>query len=196
MISEAIKKSGKEIIGFVASYKSTGTVFCNLEDLGDEQVLSKYSPESILLANGVGAIPHQDQRWKLASRLREKGYVFLKIIHPSSCIASDVKLAEGVQVMAGSVIQPGTRVGKDSIINTGVLLDHDCTVSSNCHLAPGVVFSGGVKVGEGTHIGTGTSVIQGISIGANSIIAAGSVIYKNVPDDVTFIQKRHLELNR
>ena len=81
MVSEAIKKSGKEIIGFVASDKPTGTVFCNLEDLGDEQVLSKYSPESILLANGVGAIPHQDQRWKLASRLREKGYVFLKIIH-------------------------------------------------------------------------------------------------------------------
>ncbi len=191
VVADVLLNSGKNLIGFAAPHKPPGTKFFNLEVLGDEKILSKYPPENILLANGVGAMPYQDQRWKLASRVREKGYSFLTTIHPSSVVAKDVELEEGVQIMAGSVIQPGTRVGRDSIINTGVLLDHDCTISSNCHLAPGVVLSGSVKIGEGSHIGTGTSVIQSISIGKNCVIAAGSIIYKNIPDSSIIIQKRH-----
>ena len=191
IVAEALLKLGHEIIGFAVSGKSPRTTFCGFTVLGDDDVFLKYLPDGIMMVNGVGAMPHQRQRWQLASRMSERGYSFLTTIHPSTVIAGDVELAEGVQVMAGAVIQPGARVGRDSIINTGVLLDHDCTISANCHLASGVVLSGGVNVGEGAHIGTGTSVIQNISIGINAIVAAGSVIYKNVPDGVTLIQKRY-----
>jgi len=47
--------------------------------------------------------------------------------------------------MARAVLQPGSKVRGNSIINTGVLLDHDCDVDLNCYLALGVV-SSGVKI--------------------------------------------------
>jgi len=194
VISEALNRSGTEILGFVAPDKNPGTLFMGRKILGDDQFINTFSPDDVLLANGIGALPGNKLRWLLAERMRRQGYSFISIFHPSAIIAMDVKFAEGVQVMAGAVIQPGTQVGRDSIINTGVLLDHDCKISENCHLAPGVVCSGNVKVGTGVHIGTGTSVIQNITIEKNAVVASGSVVYKDIANDMTFMQLHQINL--
>ncbi|MCP4275858.1 MAG: acetyltransferase [Gammaproteobacteria bacterium] len=190
VVANALKLLGQEIVGFVAAEIKQGSEFLGSSVLGDEQVLNSFLPDDVVLANGIGAMPNNNARWRVAAQMRERGYSFTSVIHPSVVIAQDVDLDEGVQVMAGSIIQPGVRVGRDTIINTGVLLDHDCRVGEECHLAPGVVCSGSVHVGEGAHLGTGTVVIQNISIGGNSVVAAGSVIYRDVPESTTFIQTR------
>lgn len=194
VIAETLNQSGLKVLGIVAPDIEPGKIVFGSRVLGDDDLISTYSPDDVVLANGIGALPRHNLRWRLASTMRNKGYTFITIIHPSAVIAGDVDLSEGVHVMAGSVIQPGTRIGLDSIINTGVLIDHDCRVGKNCHLAPGVVFSGGVRVDDGTHIGTGSSVIQNIFIGKNSIVAAASAIYKDVPAGVTFMQVHHPRL--
>ena len=97
--------------------------------------------------------------------------------------------------MAGVIIQPGVKIGRNTIVNTGSIVDHDCTISDNCHIAPGVILNGGVSIGKNTHVGTGSSIIQSINIGSNSSIAAGSVIYKDVPDNTTLIQVESLKVN-
>ncbi len=196
VVAEALIQSGHEILGFVTPDLEPGTVLFGHSVLGDDDVINEFSPDNVMLANGVGALPYQNLRWRLASKMRKQRYKFLTIIHPLAIIASDVVLNEGVQVMAGSVVQPGTQIGQDSIINTGVLLDHDCSIGRNCHLAPGVACSGGVHVGKDSHLGTGTIVIQNISIGENSIVAAGSVIYKNVLRDVVFMQTHQSKLEK
>lgn len=190
VIAEALILSGNEILGFVTPEKELRAPFLGINVIGDDSIISTFSPHDVVLANGIGALPYQKLRWNLASRMRKQGYSFMTIVHPSAIISRDAVLAEGVQVMAGSVIQPGTQISRDCIINTGALIDHDCFIEECCHLAPGVVFSGGINVGEGTHIGVGTSVIQNISIGKNSVIAAGSLIFKDVPSEVIFMQKR------
>ncbi len=82
--------------------------------------------------------------------------------------------------MAGAVVNIGTRVKENSIINTNASVDHDCLIGAHVHIAPGVTLSGGVTVGEGSHIGTGASVMQGIEIGANVIVGAGAVVIDNI----------------
>jgi len=190
VVANALRLSGQDIVGFIAPELKQGREFLGSTVLGDEQVLNSFSPDDVVLVNGIGAMPDKDARWRVASQMRERGYSFASIIHPAAIIAPDVDLDEGVQVMAGSIIQPGVRVGRDTIINTGVLLDHDCQVEKECHLAPGVVCSGGVRVGEGVHLGTGSVVIQNVSIGRSSVIAAGSIIYRDVSESITFIQTR------
>lgn len=188
VIAEALNLSGVTILGFITPDKESGDKFCGLKVLGNDSVITKYDRDEIVLANGLGALPGHTMRWSLARQMRDWGYRFTAVIHPSAIISSSVTLAEGVQIMAGSVIQPNVKLGLDSIVNTGVLLDHDCNVSDNCHLAPGVVCSGDVIVKKNVHIGTGTKIIQGISIGENSVVAAGSILYKNVPANITFKQ--------
>jgi UDP-perosamine 4-acetyltransferase len=190
VIAEALRKSDREIIGLLTPDTPADTEACGSVVLGDESVLEGYSSNAIELANGIGAIPGNEARWKQAARMREMGYRFAQVIHPSAVIADDVLIEDGVQIMAGVVIQPGVVIGRDSIINTGVLLDHDCVIGEDCHIAPGVVSSGGVRVGNNTHLGTGAVIIQGISIGQGSVVAAGSIVYRDVPDGTTVIQKR------
>lgn len=184
VVAEMIRLLNLEILGFVTPDHVAGSVLNNSTVLGDDSIIFDYSVDDIDLVNGVGALPGQNLRWDITSEMREKGYHFITTIHPNAFVSTDVVLEEGVQVMAGAVIQSGTIIGRDSIINTGAIIDHDCIISANCHLAPGVICSGGVSVGANTHIGTGARTIQGINIGARSIIAAGSTIYKNVPADM------------
>ncbi|NOX49781.1 MAG: acetyltransferase [Gammaproteobacteria bacterium] len=188
VVAEALLQAGVNIVGYVDPGMPSGSECFGIRVLGDDSVLSSFAADDIVLVNGIGSMPGEQSRFEVASRMREKGFSFSKVIHPSAVIGGDVVLEEGVQVMAGVVIQPGTHVGQDTIINTGALIDHDCRIGSNCHIAPGVTLSGGVLVDVGAHLGTGATVIQNISIGKNSLVAAGSVVYKDLGRDVKYIQ--------
>lgn len=181
---------GREVIGITDVGLKKDDIFCEYKIMGDDEVIKSYETGKIELVNAIGSVPGNSLRWQIARRFFEAGYDFAKLVHPSAIVSADVEMSQGVQVMAGCVIQPGTCIGNSSIVNTGAIIDHDCNIEMNCHLAPGVTLSGTVSVGENTHIGTGTSVIQGVKIGRNCVIASGSVIYRDVPDNTHFIQKR------
>jgi sugar O-acyltransferase (sialic acid O-acetyltransferase NeuD family) len=190
VVAEALIESGHNILGVISPDKVIGSKYYGLKVLANDEKLLSFSPNDVILANGVGVIPGKTVRWELANRLRKQGFQFIQVIHPTAYIAKDVLLGEGVQVMAGSCIQPGASIGQDSIVNTRVSIDHDCCVGKNCHLAPGVVLSGSVIIENGTQVGTGAVVTQGINIGMNVIIGAGSVIFKDLASNIKFIQKK------
>ena len=189
VVADTLKLSGREILGFVTPNMGGGSTFCGKKILGDDSVISKYSPDVTEIVNGVGSLPGKNLRWQLAEKMRKHGYSFVTVIHPNAVIASDVILDEGVQIMAGVVIQAGSEIGKDSIINTGALIDHDCEVAENCHIAPGVVLSGGIVIKKYTHIGTGAKIIQNITVHERCTVAAGTVIYKDIPSTMLVKQK-------
>ena len=78
----------------------------------------------------------------------------------------------------------------DSLINTGALIDHDCTIGKSCHICPGVTLSGGVRVGDRSMICSGSTVIPYKSIGANAVIGAGSIVFEDIPEGKVLIQRR------
>ena len=89
--------------------------------------------------------------------------------------------------MAGVIIQPGTKIGKHCIINTGACIDHDVVIQDFVHIAPRCSIAGGVEIGEGTFLGIGTIVINNITIGSWSIIGAGSVVVKDLISNITAV---------
>ncbi len=158
----------------------TGTKVLGVPVLGGDDIVNEYPPSEIQLVNGLGSVGLPVKRQQLFEKFKGMGYKFATVVHPSAVIASDVVLGEGVQVMAGVVIQPGCRIGINSIINTRASVDHDCAIGDHVHIAPGVTMSGGVKIGMGSHIGTGATVIQGLSIGNGCLVAAGAVVTNNI----------------
>ena len=50
--------------------------------------------------------------------------------------------------MQGSIINSDTTIGKNCIINTGAIIDHDCLIKDHTHICPGVVIAGNVKIGK------------------------------------------------
>lgn len=185
VLIEAIRLRTMTILGIIdADPSKIGTEVSGIRVIGDDKEISGYKPETLLLVNGIGSVRLPKTRADVFKKFKAKGFTFATIIHPSAVVASDVVLGEGVQIMACAVIQPGSRIGMNTIVNTMASVDHDCIIGDHVHLSPSVTLSGTVRVGDGVHIGTGTTVIQGIAIGRNSLIGAGSVVLTDLPDDV------------
>ena len=190
VVYDSLIESDREVLGFITLNKEKGTSFCNSKVLGEDKDVLKYKPQNIELANGIGFIFENQNRFNVAEKMRDDGYSFTKILHPSAIIGKGVDLGEGVQIMAGSIVQPGTKIGKDTIINTGTILDHNCHIERNCHIATGVVCAGNITIKNNTFIGAGSVIIHDISVGSYCMVAAGSVVFENLNDGTQLIQKK------
>jgi sugar O-acyltransferase (sialic acid O-acetyltransferase NeuD family) len=155
--------------------------------IGDDDVVLAYSTQGVFLVNGLGSIGSTKYRKEIFKRFKESGYSFYNVIHDSAVLAKEISYGEGIQVMAGAVIQPGCTLGSNIILNTRASIDHDCMINDHVHIAPGATISGGVVIGEGAHIGTGAVVIQGVTIGKKSIIGAGAVVISDVSDNTMVV---------
>ncbi|GBF10548.1 acetyltransferase [Tepidibacillus sp. HK-1] len=186
VLIEILRIQSADILGIALPNHNQNTLF-GFKVIGNDDEVFKYNPKEIRLVNGIGSIGDTKKRQKLYEHFKSKGYIFANVIHPSAVLANDIELSEGIQIMAGSIVQSGTRIGENTIVNTKVSIDHDCEIGSHVHLAPGVTLSGGIKVEDGVHVGTGATVIQGITLGKNCLIGAGAVVIRNVPKDVTVV---------
>jgi len=149
--------------------------------LGDDSAIHQYVPESVELANGMGSLPGSLTRQWLHLTFSQQGYRFATLVHPSAVLGTGVTLAQGVQVMAGCVIQADTCIGVGTIINTAAQIDHDGQIGSHVHIAPGAVLSGEVMVEENAHIGPNATLIQGKCIGRGAIVGAGTTVLRDIP---------------
>lgn len=182
VLVDALRQSGRSIVGVVdANAARHGGHVLDARVLGAEELILQHSKDQVELVNGVGSVASMSVRRGVYERWIGRGYVFATVTHPSAVIAPSAVLGEGCQMLAGSVIQPGAKLGANVIVNTRASVDHDCLIESHCHLAPGATLSGDVVVGEGTHVGVGACVIQGVRLGAGATIAAGAVVVHDVP---------------
>ena len=188
VLIDALLASCAVIAGIVdPDPRLAGTDLLGVPVLGGDDLVGEFPPSEVLLVNGLGSVGAPVGRRRLFERFKEMGYSFASVVHPSAVVAADVELGEGAQIMAGAVIQPGSRIGCNAIINTRASVDHDCLVGAHVHIAPGVTLSGGVTVGEASHLGTGATVIQGRRIGAESVIGAGALVLNDVAPAVTVV---------
>ncbi|MFI8711546.1 acetyltransferase [Brevibacillus brevis] len=179
VVIEILQLQGEEVIGFTDPQPKS--MILGIPWIGNDQMVEKYSPSNVLLVNGLGSVGDNTRKREAFLFWKEKGFSFSKVIHPSAIVSPHAVLLEGVQVMAGAVIQPDTHIGSNSIINTRAVIEHDTIIGKHVHIAPGAVLSGSVTVEDDAHIGTGAIVIQGMTIGRSSLVGAGAVVVKHVP---------------
>lgn len=158
-----------------------------LDVLGDDSALARLPPDHVALALGIGQLATGNLRERLYDVWRARGYDFPALVHPSAWIAPGIVLGDGVQVMAGVVIQPGCTIGENSIINTRASIDHDCSIGNNVHLAPGSTLCGSIVVEDGAFIGAGATVIQGLRIGARAVVGAGVTLVQDLSPATTIL---------
>lgn len=188
VLLDMMRLRGWNIRGAVSPSMQPGNLFDGIPVLGnDSWVFGNCPPDSVRLVNGIGSIGTTLRRRSVYDSFKAQGYEFATLTHPSSVIANDVELGESVQIMAGAVIQPGTIIGVNSIVNTRSSIDHDCIIGAHVHIAPGVTISGEVKIEQGSHIGTGASIIQGRKIMSESLVGAGAVVVRDVGEQLMVV---------
>lgn len=118
---------------------------------------------------------------------RFKNVAWPVLIHPLAAVHSSVRLGEGCAVLAGSIIQADTVIGRHSIISTNSVIDHDCRIGDYCHLSMRSCVADGVSIGDGACIGIGSIVIPYINIGAGALTGAGSTVISNLDPDGVYV---------
>jgi len=146
--------------------------------IGNDEIITSLIAEKNLKYGviGIGQIKNIDLRKRIIQSIEAMGLILPPIISERAIINEDVQIGHGTVIMDGVILQPGVRIGRYSIVNTGATIDHDCEIADFVHIAPGVNLSGDVVVGNNVLIGTGAKVIQGIRIVDDVIIAAGSAV--------------------
>jgi acetyltransferase EpsM len=173
-----------EIIGFIdnVNLERHGTEFCKATVLGGLEQLDIIQAKGI--QNLLIAIGNSQARLELSTFVQEKGFCLITAIHPQAIIASDVSIGVGTVVCAGAVINPGSRIGNNVVINTSASVDHECVLEDGVHIGPGVHLGGRTTVKRGTWVGIGATISDRVTIGAASIIGAGAVVLKDIPAGV------------
>jgi len=186
VLASTIRQLGRQILGYTDP-SSNASLAGDVKYLGVDETLQEYASDEVVLAVGLGSTRDTTHRGRLFDETHSEEFDFPPVIHPQAFVADEAVLAEGAQVMAGAVVQPGTRIRENVIVNTNASVDHDCDIRRDVHVAPGATISGDVILEEGVHVGTGASIVQEIRVGEQSTVGAGAVVVEDVPPETTVI---------
>lgn len=124
--------------------------------------------------------PHGRARLRLHDMLISEGLAPVSIAHPSAVIAENAVIGDGAQILAGVVIQPEVKIGRQCIINTKASVDHECVLADGVEVAPGATLCGCIQVETNAWIAAGAVVLPRIRIGEDAIVGAGAVVTRDV----------------
>lgn len=186
VVLDALLAFGVRVYGLLDPRLAVGTEVMGVAVLGGDDVLDSLASNRYRVVNGLGANPSTVARASLCQRLSQRGYRFATVVHPSAVVGRATDLGEGSQIMAGAVVQCGSCIGRNVVVNTTASLDHDVVIEDNAFIAPGAVLCGAVQLGRGAFVGAGAVLLPGVRIGANAVIAAGAVVCVEVPPGGVF----------
>lgn len=154
--------------------------------IGDDSVIDEavglgYSHFTV----GYGGIGNTHGRRELYLKGLAAGLSPLSIRHPGATLSAHCRIGDGVQALAGVIVNAGAVVAENVILNTGAILEHDCRVDDHAHLGPGCRVLGGAKVGNLAIISAGSVIRQGVVIGEGAVVGAGAVVLTDVEAGMT-----------
>jgi acetyltransferase EpsM len=143
------------------------------------ELARKYDFSGVAIGIGDNYIREKKFREVRAARLST-----VNIIHPSAHVSRFVRLGEGVTILAGATINPGTVIEDNVCVNTAASVDHDNRLERSCHVFPNATLAGNVRVGPFAYVGSGAVLTPGVMIDKFSYVGAGAVVLKDVPEGV------------
>lgn len=178
------KDKNYNLLGLIDTKDSKSEDLKNIDIIGIDEDLENFFNKGVVdIFIGIGSITDTKKNKLIYENVKKIGFNIISIIHETAIIATSVKLMTGVKVMAGSIINPHTKIGNNCIINTGSIIEHDCLLEDHVQIGPGANIAGNVTVGEGSIVGLGAKIIQGINIGKYCMIGAGAVVTNNVENN-------------
>jgi sugar O-acyltransferase (sialic acid O-acetyltransferase NeuD family) len=180
VVLDAALAAGIKVTAIIDRGLTAGEMVFGVPVLGGDEVLDSAELVGARWLNGMGANPDLTRRREVFETLSPR-FELLSVQHPTVIGGRLGPMGKGLQLMAGVVLQNGTRFGDNVVINTGARIDHDCHIGAHSFVAPGATLCGGVTLGERVFIGAAAVIIPGIVIGAGAIVGAGSVVIQDIP---------------
>ena len=124
----------------------------------------------------VGQIKSSAVRGKLVRLLGDAGFQMPVIVSPVAQVSKHAELGEGTIVMHGAMVNAGAKIGRNCIINSRSLIEHDAEIGDCVHISTGAIVNGGTRVGNNSFIGSGAVLVHGITLPDYSFVRAGRLV--------------------
>ncbi len=141
----------------------------------------------VIMAMGYNDINRS--RESMFQRLKQMGYSIETYVHPDARVYADLPLGEGCVVLPSAVIEPGARLGANSVVWSNVTLAHHCSVAENCWIASGAVISGYAEIQRNTFVGVNATVVNKVKIGEYNIIGGGALITRSTKASSVYLAR-------
>ena len=179
VVAETVLENGFTIVGYSDKEKAGSDpydlVYLGFE--GENDFIGWLKDIPFVLGIGDNKL-----RQNIANLIEDKGKEIQTTIHKTAQISMNSIIGTGSFINKNVSVNSLVRIGKNVILNTGCIIEHECVLQDAVHIAPGAVLAGNVTVGERTFVGANSVIKQGVIIGKDVIIGAGSVIIANIPD--------------
>jgi len=180
VVIDVLLAAGWEVAGYTDPSPVAGATIAGTPCLGDDAVLSGLYTAGIRWA--IVALGDNVRRTRMAESARALGFTLASAVHPSAQISPHARLGQGVAIMPCAVVNAGTVIGDNTILNTSATVDHDCVIGRSVHIAPGAHLAGYVTVEDEALVGVGSIVGRGrpLRIGRGAVVGIGSVVFRDV----------------
>lgn len=179
---DVIEQDGRfTVAGLVGTSDQVGSSVLGYPVLGSDTDLPYLLRDYAHALVTVGQIKTPAPRIHLFNLLRSHWCALPVVVSPLAHVSRHAVVGSGTIVMHGAIVNAGAKVGKNCIINSMALVEHDSTVADHCHIATGVAINSSVQIGEGTFIGSKVSVRQGARIGEHCVIGMGMRVLADCP---------------
>ena len=176
-VIDVIEKEGNfEIMGIIDKKEKVGKEILGYKIIGTDDDLKDLREEIEYAFITIGQIKSVEPRKRIFKILKELRYKIPVVISPLAYVSKYSSIEEGTIIMHGVVVNANVKIGKNTIINSRALIEHDCIIGDFCHISTGVILNGNVQVGKETFIGSGSTCVNGIKIPEKSFIKAGSLV--------------------
>ncbi|MDM0536830.1 acetyltransferase [Clostridium perfringens] len=172
-----MKKETYNILGFIDDNEELWNKFIN-----GYKVLGRldYLLENEIECEIVIAIANYKVKRSIVNKLKNKGFKYSTLIHPSLNICSSVKIGEGNIIYEGVIISPNVSIGNHVIISPKSGIGHDSIIKDYVSVLWNVSVSGNSLIEEGVLLGSGSTIIQNLKIEREAIVGAGAVVINNI----------------
>ena len=168
LVSVLAHECGRSVAGFIDDTTDGPDVLGGTPDLGVALLPSAYE---LVMAIGYR---HLEARFALYTRLRDAGFRFPALVHPSARISPHASVGEGSLVMAGADVDAFSVVGEACVLWPRSVVSHDNRIGSNTFISPAATLCGFVNVGQSSFVGANSTVVDGSTLAEGSFVKAAS----------------------
>jgi sugar O-acyltransferase (sialic acid O-acetyltransferase NeuD family) len=173
---------GYQIVGVLDDNPAVRGDLLGVPVLGGAEQLPRLYQQGIHLGiNAVGGIGNVKIRIFIFERLTQDGFGFPTLVHTRAVEEPSVLLRAGVQVFPLAYVGSEVKAGFGTIINTGAIVSHECSLGDFVNISPGAILAGQVEVGSRALIGMGATINLQVKVGAGARIGNGATVKSDVP---------------
>ncbi|WP_457746349.1 NeuD/PglB/VioB family sugar acetyltransferase [Sulfurimonas sp.] len=174
-VIDVIEQAGEfRVAGIIEKFVGESSPVLGYELIGVDDELEKLRQKYEYAFVTIGHIHSNSVRVKLFKKLKELDFTVPTIISPLAYVSKHATLQEGTVVMHHALINAGVKVGKNCIINSKALLEHDVLIEDNVHISTNATLNGSVRVKANSFVGSSSVTKEGVLI--DGFVKMGSVI--------------------